>query len=38
VLSAADSVIVTAPRFEGEAEAVNVERMSAEIVQVALVL
>jgi TonB-dependent receptor len=34
VLSAADSVMVTAPRLEGEAEAVNVERMSAEIVQV----
>ena len=35
VLSAADSILVTAPRLEGEAEAVNVERMSAEIVQVA---
>ena len=33
--SAADSVSVTAPRLEGEAEAVNVERMSSEIVQVA---
>ncbi len=34
VLSAADSVMVTAPRLEGDAEAVNVERMSAQIVQV----
>ncbi|HEY1984999.1 MAG TPA: TonB-dependent receptor [Terracidiphilus sp.] len=34
VPSAADSVMVTAPRLEGDAEAVNVERMSAEIVQV----
>ena len=34
VLSAADSVMVTAPRLQGDAEAVNVERMSAEIVQV----
>ena len=32
--SAADSVLVTAPRLQGEAEAVNVERMSAQIVQV----
>jgi TonB-dependent receptor len=32
--SAADSVLVTAPRLQGDAEAVNVERMSAEIVQV----
>lgn len=31
---AADSVLVTAPRLQGEAEAVNIERMSAEIVQV----
>jgi TonB-dependent receptor len=31
---AADSVLVTAPRLQGDAEAVNVERMSAEIVQV----
>ncbi len=31
----ADSVIVTAPRLQGDAEAVNVERMSSEIVQVA---
>ena len=35
VLNAADSVMVTAPRLEGDAEAVNVERMSAQIVQVA---
>lgn len=34
VLSDADSVMVTAPRLEGEAEAVNVERMSSQIVQV----
>ncbi len=34
VLSQADSVLVTAPRLQGDAEAVNVERMSAEIVQV----
>jgi TonB-dependent receptor len=34
VSSAADSVLVTAPRLQGDAEAVNVERMSAEIVQV----
>ena len=33
--SAADSVIVSAPRLQGDAEAINVERMSAEIVQVA---
>ena len=32
--TAADSVMVTAPRLQGDAEAVNVERMSAEIVQV----
>ncbi len=32
--SGADSVIVTAPRLQGEAEAINVERMSAQIVQV----
>jgi TonB-dependent receptor len=30
-----DSVLVTAPRLQGEAEAVNVERMSDQIVQVA---
>jgi len=30
-----DVVMVTAPRLEGEAEAINVERMSAQIVQVA---
>jgi hypothetical protein len=35
VCSGADSVIVTAPRLQGDAEAINVERMSAEIVQVA---
>ncbi|MBV8673184.1 MAG: TonB-dependent receptor [Acidobacteriaceae bacterium] len=35
VASDADTVMVTAPRLEGEAEAVNVERMSAQIVQVA---
>jgi TonB-dependent receptor len=34
VLSPADSVLVTAPRLQGDAEAVNVERMSAQIVQV----
>ena len=34
VVSQADSVLVTAPRLQGDAEAVNVERMSAEIVQV----
>jgi TonB-dependent receptor len=34
VSSAADSVLVTAPRLQGDAEAVNVERMSANIVQV----
>lgn len=34
VLSTADSVMVTAGRLQGDAEAVNVERMSAEIVQV----
>lgn len=34
VLSAADTVMVTAGRLQGDAEAVNVERMSAEIVQV----
>jgi hypothetical protein len=34
VLSQADSVLVTAPRVQGDAEAGNVERMSAEIVQV----
>ena len=33
--SDADTVMVTAPRLEGEAEAINVERMSAQIVQVA---
>jgi TonB-dependent receptor len=33
--SGADSVIVTAPRLQGDAEAINVERMSAQIVQVA---
>jgi TonB-dependent receptor len=33
--SDADTVMVTAPRLEGEAEAVNIERMSAQIVQVA---
>ena len=32
--SGADSVIVTAPRLQGDAEAINVERMSGEIVQV----
>jgi TonB-dependent receptor len=32
--SSADSVLVTANRLQGEAEAVNVERMSANIVQV----
>ncbi len=32
--SDADSVIVTAPRLQGDAEAVNVERMSSQIVQV----
>src|ERR1700722_17460312 len=32
--SGADSVIVTDPRLQGDAEAINVERMSAEIVQV----
>lgn len=34
VSSGADSVIVTAPRLQGDAEAINVERMSANIVQV----
>ena len=34
VASEADTVMVTAPRLQGNAEAVNVERMSAEIVQV----
>jgi TonB-dependent receptor len=34
VASQADTVMVTAPRLQGDAEAVNVERMSAEIVQV----
>jgi TonB-dependent receptor len=34
VSSDADTVMVTAPRLQGEAEAVNVERMSANIVQV----
>jgi hypothetical protein len=34
VPSAADSVMVTAGRLQGEAESVNVERMSANIVQV----
>jgi TonB-dependent receptor len=34
VASAADSVMVTADRLQGDAEAVNIERMSAEIVQV----
>ena len=33
--SSADSVIVTAGRLQGDAEAINVERMSAQIVQVA---
>lgn len=33
--SGADSVLVTAPRLQGDAEAVNVERMSTQIVQVA---
>ncbi len=33
--SGVDSVIVTAPRLQGDAEALNVERMSNEIVQVA---
>ncbi len=32
--SGADSVIVTAPRLQGDAEAINVERMSSQIVQV----
>jgi TonB-dependent receptor len=35
VPSASDAVIVTAPRLQGDAEAVNVERMSDQIVQVA---
>jgi TonB-dependent receptor len=35
VSSSADSVIVTAARLQGDAEAINVERMSAQIVQVA---
>jgi TonB-dependent receptor len=35
VTSSADSVMVTATRLEGDAEAVNIERMSSEIVQVA---
>lgn len=35
VASSADTVMVTAPRLQGEAEAVNVERMSSQIVQVA---
>jgi hypothetical protein len=34
VVSQADSVLVTAPRLQGDAEAVNVERMAAQIVQV----
>ena len=34
VASDADSVLVTAPRLQGDAEAVNVERMSDQIVQV----
>lgn len=34
VASQADTVMVTAPRLQGEAEAVNVERMSTNIVQV----
>jgi TonB-dependent receptor len=34
VASEADSVMVTAPRLQGEAEAINIERMSANIVQV----
>lgn len=34
VASQADTVMVTAPRLQGDAEAVNVERMSDEIVQV----
>jgi TonB-dependent receptor len=34
VASAADSVMVTAERLQGEAEAINVERMSEDIVQV----
>ncbi len=34
VSSGADSVMVTAPRLQGDAEAINVERMSVEIVQV----
>lgn len=33
--SDADTVLVTAPRLQGEAEAVNIERLSAQIVQVA---
>jgi TonB-dependent receptor len=35
VASDSDSVLVTAPRLQGDAEAVNVERMSSQIVQVA---
>ena len=35
VPSSSDAVIVTAPRLQGDAEAVNVERMSDQIVQVA---
>ena len=35
VSSDADSVMVTAPRLQGDAEAVNVERESSQIVQVA---
>ncbi len=34
VASAADSVMVTADRLQGDAEAVNIERMSANIVQI----
>lgn len=34
VASRADTVLVTAPQLQGDAEAVNVERMSSEIVQV----
>lgn len=34
VASKADTVLVTAPRLQGDAEAVNVERMSNQIVQV----
>lgn len=34
VASEANSVMVTAPRLQGDAEAINVERMSSQIVQV----